>query len=187
MPLRWRGRSRRVLARRAEWPRLAAQARRFVETERTWTRSVGRYAERLPVAARARIRSPARRSRRTGAKTMCGIYGMLHLDGAPAAAEALRPMARRHRASRPGRRGRLRRRSAGVRHAAAVDHRRRRRPPAALQRGRHAVARRQRRDLQLPRAAQRAHRTGPPLHAPLRLRNDRFTCTSSTATPSSSV
>lgn len=26
---------------------------------------------------------------------MCGIYGMLHLDGAPAAAEALRPMARR--------------------------------------------------------------------------------------------
>src|SRR6185295_13106848 len=33
-----------VLARRSEWPRLAAQARRFVETERTWTRSVGGYA-----------------------------------------------------------------------------------------------------------------------------------------------
>ena len=33
-----------VLARRAEWPRLSAQARRFVETERTWTRSVGGYA-----------------------------------------------------------------------------------------------------------------------------------------------
>ena len=33
-----------VLARRAEWPRLSAQARRFVEAERTWTRSVGRYA-----------------------------------------------------------------------------------------------------------------------------------------------
>jgi hypothetical protein len=34
-----------VLARRAEWPRLSAQARRFVETERTWARSVGRYAQ----------------------------------------------------------------------------------------------------------------------------------------------
>ncbi|MEO8567114.1 MAG: TIGR04063 family PEP-CTERM/XrtA system glycosyltransferase [Betaproteobacteria bacterium] len=33
-----------VLARRAEWPRLSAQARRFVEAERTWTRSVGGYA-----------------------------------------------------------------------------------------------------------------------------------------------
>jgi glycosyltransferase involved in cell wall biosynthesis len=33
-----------VLARRAEWPRLAAQARRFVEAERSWKRSVGRYA-----------------------------------------------------------------------------------------------------------------------------------------------
>jgi PEP-CTERM/exosortase A-associated glycosyltransferase len=33
-----------VLARRAEWPRLSAQARHFVETERTWTRSVGGYA-----------------------------------------------------------------------------------------------------------------------------------------------
>jgi PEP-CTERM/exosortase A-associated glycosyltransferase len=33
-----------VLARRIEWPRLSAQARRFVETERTWTRSVGGYA-----------------------------------------------------------------------------------------------------------------------------------------------
>ena len=33
-----------VLARRAEWPRLSAQARRFVEAERTWKRSVGGYA-----------------------------------------------------------------------------------------------------------------------------------------------
>ncbi|MEP6998352.1 MAG: TIGR04063 family PEP-CTERM/XrtA system glycosyltransferase, partial [Betaproteobacteria bacterium] len=32
-----------VLARRAEWPRLSAQARRFVETERNWTRSVAHY------------------------------------------------------------------------------------------------------------------------------------------------
>jgi glycogen(starch) synthase len=34
-----------ALARRAEWPALRAQARRFVEQERTWTHSVGRYAE----------------------------------------------------------------------------------------------------------------------------------------------
>jgi PEP-CTERM/exosortase A-associated glycosyltransferase len=34
-----------VLARRAEWPRIRAQARRFVETERTWSHSVARYAE----------------------------------------------------------------------------------------------------------------------------------------------
>ena len=80
-----------------------------------------------------------------------------------------------------------RRRAAGLRHAPAVDHRRRRRSPAAYQRGRHAVARRQRRDLQLSRAAQRARGAGPPLPHRIRLRNDRFTCTSSTATPSSSA
>lgn len=34
-----------ILARRAEWPRLSAQARRFVEAERTWTRSVSRYTQ----------------------------------------------------------------------------------------------------------------------------------------------
>jgi len=34
-----------VLDRRDEWPRLHAQARRYVETERTWTRSVARYAD----------------------------------------------------------------------------------------------------------------------------------------------
>jgi hypothetical protein len=34
-----------LLARRVDWPRLAAQARRFVETDRTWARSVARYAE----------------------------------------------------------------------------------------------------------------------------------------------
>jgi PEP-CTERM/exosortase A-associated glycosyltransferase len=34
-----------VLDRRAEWPRLLAQARRYVETERTWTRSVAHYAD----------------------------------------------------------------------------------------------------------------------------------------------
>jgi PEP-CTERM/exosortase A-associated glycosyltransferase len=35
----------RVLAMRDEWPGLQANARRYVETERTWTRSVGRYAD----------------------------------------------------------------------------------------------------------------------------------------------
>jgi len=35
----------KVLARREEWPRLSLQARRFVETERTWMRSVGRYTQ----------------------------------------------------------------------------------------------------------------------------------------------
>lgn len=34
-----------VLARRAEWPRLREQARRYVEAERTWARSVARYAD----------------------------------------------------------------------------------------------------------------------------------------------
>jgi PEP-CTERM/exosortase A-associated glycosyltransferase len=33
-----------VLARRAEWPRLRERARRFIESERTWARSVARYA-----------------------------------------------------------------------------------------------------------------------------------------------
>ena len=34
-----------VLGRRDEWPRLQAQARRYVETERTWARSVACYAD----------------------------------------------------------------------------------------------------------------------------------------------
>jgi glycosyltransferase involved in cell wall biosynthesis len=33
-----------VLADRAEWPSIRARARQFVETERTWPASVGRYA-----------------------------------------------------------------------------------------------------------------------------------------------
>ena len=33
---------------------------------------------------------------------MCGIYGILQLDGAPAPADALRPMAQAHDPSRPG-------------------------------------------------------------------------------------
>jgi glycogen(starch) synthase len=34
-----------VLGRRAQWPQIAAQARRFVEVERTWASSVARYRE----------------------------------------------------------------------------------------------------------------------------------------------
>jgi hypothetical protein len=35
----------KLIERRASWPRLAEQARRFVESERTWARSVARYAD----------------------------------------------------------------------------------------------------------------------------------------------
>lgn len=35
----------RVLAARVDWPRLAAQARKFVEQERTWANSVSRYRQ----------------------------------------------------------------------------------------------------------------------------------------------
>ncbi len=40
-----RRRSRACSVAAREWPRIRAQARRFVETERTWARSVARYAE----------------------------------------------------------------------------------------------------------------------------------------------
>jgi hypothetical protein len=45
-----------VLAREAEWPLIRRQARRFVEEERTWSRSVARYAEvyRQALAGRGR-------------------------------------------------------------------------------------------------------------------------------------
>jgi PEP-CTERM/exosortase A-associated glycosyltransferase len=45
-----------VLARRADWPRVRAHARRFVEQERTWAHSVARYAEvyRRAIAGRGR-------------------------------------------------------------------------------------------------------------------------------------
>jgi hypothetical protein len=45
-----------VLARRDEWPRVRAQARRYVEQERTWAHSVARYAEvyRRALAGRGR-------------------------------------------------------------------------------------------------------------------------------------
>lgn len=45
-----------LLARRADWPRVRAQARRFVETERTWANSVARYRDvyRRALASRGR-------------------------------------------------------------------------------------------------------------------------------------
>ena len=50
-----------VLARRESWPAVREQARRFVETERTWSRSVARYAgvyERLLANAGTALRLP---------------------------------------------------------------------------------------------------------------------------------
>ena len=49
----------RVLACRADWPRLRAQARRFVETERTWTRSVARYSAVYAALAAKSAEAPA--------------------------------------------------------------------------------------------------------------------------------
>jgi glycogen(starch) synthase len=43
-----------VLARRSEWPTVRAQARRFVEQERTWSNSVARYAGVYQRALQAR-------------------------------------------------------------------------------------------------------------------------------------
>ena len=54
-----------------------------------------------------------------------------------------------------------------------LDHRSRHRPAAALQRGRHALDRLQRRDLQLRRAARGAPGARPPLPDPQRHRGDR--------------
>jgi hypothetical protein len=46
-----------VLQRRADWPRMRDQARRFVEVERTWTNSVARYRDvyRRALASRGRV------------------------------------------------------------------------------------------------------------------------------------
>jgi len=45
-----------ALALRGEWPAVRAQARRFVEEERTWANSVARYAGVYERALRARGR-----------------------------------------------------------------------------------------------------------------------------------
>ena len=81
---------------------------------------------------------------------MCGIYGIVQLDGAPADAGRRCRRWRELIAHRgPDDEGCHVDGPLRDRHAPAVDHRRRRRPPAAHQRRRHAVARLQRRDLQL--------------------------------------
>ena len=49
----------RCSRRRDDWPRLRAQARRFVETERTWARSVARYADVYESLLRAGARRRA--------------------------------------------------------------------------------------------------------------------------------
>lgn len=51
---------RRVLAMKDRWPQIRAQARRFVEVERTWSLSVGRYAkiyDALTMPARVPVRA----------------------------------------------------------------------------------------------------------------------------------
>ena len=79
-------RSNAVLDDEASWPRIAAQARQFVETERTWAKSVARYAGR--VRERARI-----------APTACNRHG-------PGASDHVRHP--RHPRPRPARRCRRR-------------------------------------------------------------------------------
>ena len=98
---------------------------------------------------------------------MCGIAGYhgLHADhGAPRAHERLpaapRARRRRHRDRRPVR----------ARPPSAVDHRRRARPAADGHRGRALLDRLQRRGLQLPRPARRAHGAGSHLRHRLRHR-----------------
>ena len=89
---------------------------------------------------------------------MCGIAGIVVLrDGqAPPAIATTCCDGRRAASPRPGRVRRLPRRARRPRPRPAVHHRPRDRPAAALQRGRLAVDRLQRRDLQLRRAARRA-------------------------------
>jgi hypothetical protein len=48
-----------ILKRRGEWLRIARQARAFIETERTWARSVGRYAGVYEALLAKRGRAPA--------------------------------------------------------------------------------------------------------------------------------
>ena len=129
--------------RRAEWPRLSAQARRFVEAERTWVRSVARYAEVYesllgpPPPWSARCLKPARTLRR-----MCGIYGICS-STAPCRRRRLCARWRAvtvHRGPDDEGAHADGRCAIGMRRLSIIDCRRR--APAALQRGRHAVARR---------------------------------------------
>ena len=88
---------------------------------------------------------------------MCGIAGVVNLDGSPVDREVVERMTDGDRAPRPRRRGHARRRRRRPRPPAPGDHR-----PLAARREADARRRRrvrhhlQRRDLQLPRAAARA-------------------------------
>ena len=124
---------------------------------------------------------PPRRvsSSRTEERAMCGIAGVLRLDGATADPGALRalvdPLAHRGPDSRGSPRRAL---GFGMRRLSIIDSRRR---SAHLQRGR-PVGRLQRRDLQLPRAARRAaQRGGTAFYDRLRHRGDRPALRESTA------
>jgi len=56
----------RVLAHRAGWPEMAERARRFVEQERTWAKSVAPYAEVYARRSAGRVCLPWRRWSRVG-------------------------------------------------------------------------------------------------------------------------
>ncbi len=107
---------------------------------------------------------------------MCGIAGFVALRDGAAAAGA-RGRSRRWSArcatAGPTSSGSTATRRAGARPRAALHHRPGHRAAAALQRGRHALGRLQRRDLQLRRAARRARRARPPLPHPQRHRGHR--------------
>ena len=149
-----------VLARTADWPRMRAQARRFVETERTWARSVARYAERLFERCYGQ-RRPPRSADSHASRTpqaMCGIHGY------PPARRRGRRSGDALRGDGPrspciaGRTTRVctstARCAIGMRRLSIIDLAGGHQP--LIERRRHALARVQRRDLQLPRAAQRA-------------------------------
>ena len=125
----------------------------------------------LPAHAAALIRT-----RRRGRElAMCGIAGVLSLRRSLAAAR-LRQARNDGRGAAPPRARRVRRlprlaRRPGPR--AAVDHRSFHRPAADGQRGRDPLGRLQRRDLQLHRAARRAHRARPRVPHPERHRGHR--------------
>ena len=116
---------------------------------------------------------------------MCGIVGIARLGRPPGGRRGAALDERLAVAPRPRRRGLSRPGPGRARHAAAVDHRRRRRPAADPQRGQVDVGRLQRRNLQLRRAARRPGAPRPSLlHARA---TPRCWCTStrSTVTPAS--
>ena len=154
------------------------------------SRSSGSTATSRPSAGRRRYCTTpaARRADARGApEPMCGIAGIVAPGDADAAARRAKPRARwsarsRHRG--PDEFGIYRDRRAGARARPAVDHRPRDRPAADVQRGRHALARVQRRDLQLRRAARRAGRAGHRFRTGATPRSSSTPASSGATTPS---